>query len=151
MVNVVALATVATGSNSVSATSLMFQLLVGLAVVLALIWLASKVAKGRFVKSAGSKRSEAGMTVLNRQTLGKGVHVAIVRAGSETLLLGITAHQVTRLADLSSNVAELAAAEQADMAAEQGYPRGQRTWSVARLQQTFEQLQELTTRRASAN
>ncbi len=137
-----------TSSNSVSATSLMIQLLVGLAVVLALIWLASKVAKGRFAKSARSKRLNMGMTVLNRQTLGKGVHVAIVRAGSETLLLGVTAHQVTRLAELSSDVAELAAVEQADVAVDRDYPRAERAWSAARVQQAFRQLQELTIRRA---
>ncbi len=131
-----------------SATSLMFQLLVGLAVVLVLIWLASKVARGRFAKTARSKRSDAVMTVLNRQTLGKGVHVAIVRAGSETLLLGVTAHQVTRLAELSSDIAELAASEQAAMVGDQDYPRAERAWSIARLRQTCQQLQELTIRRA---
>ncbi|MGC8513179.1 MAG: FliO/MopB family protein [Acidimicrobiales bacterium] len=143
-----AVTSVSSSSNSVSATSLMFQLLVGLAVVLALIWLASKVAKGRFASSARSKRPNAGMTVLNRQTLGKGVHVAIVRAGSETLLLGVTAHQVTRLAELSSDVVELAEVEQAGMAVDQDYSRAERAWSSARLRQTFQQLQELTIRRA---
>lgn len=148
MRSLLAVAAVNVGPNSVSATSLMLQLLLGLSVVLALIWLASKVAKGRLARSARSRRPGTGMAVLNRQTLGKGVHVAVVRVGSETLLLGITAHQVTRLAELTSDEAELAAAEQADEPADVSYPRAERAWSVTWWRRAFTQLQELTIRRA---
>lgn len=86
--------TVVTTAKSVSAGSLMFQMLIGLGVVLAIIWFASRILRGR-VARPGIKK--APLAVVGRQPLGKGVQIAIVKAGAELYLLGVTAHQVTRL------------------------------------------------------
>ncbi|MDE3204241.1 MAG: FliO/MopB family protein [Acidobacteriota bacterium] len=95
-----------TTAKPVSATSLLIQLLVGLAVVLALIWVASRVARGRIAKP-GVRRRGATLAVVSRQPLGKGVQVAVVKAGREMYLLGVTAHQVTRLARFGPDQAHL--------------------------------------------
>jgi flagellar biogenesis protein FliO len=85
-----------TTAKSVSAGSLMFQMIIGLGVVLALIWFASRVLRGR-VSGPGSKKRSAPLAVVGRQPLGKGVQIAIVKAGAEMYLLGVTSQQVTRL------------------------------------------------------
>ncbi len=84
-------------AKSVSATSLRFQLVIGLGVVLGIIWVGARIMRGR-VGINTSRRKQAPLAVLGRQPLGKGVQIAVVRAGTETYLLGVTAHQVTRLA-----------------------------------------------------
>ena len=84
-------------AKSVSAASLLTQMVVGLGVVIGLIWLVSKVLKGRAPGMAAKRRNQP-LAILGRQPLGKGVQLAIVKAGAETYLLGITAHQVTNLA-----------------------------------------------------
>ncbi len=84
-------------AKSVSATSLMFQLVIGLGVVLGIIWVGARVMRGRMGINA-SRRKLAPLAVIGRQPLGKGVQLAVVRAGTQTFLLGVTAHQVTRLA-----------------------------------------------------
>ncbi|HET6875888.1 MAG TPA: flagellar biosynthetic protein FliO [Acidimicrobiales bacterium] len=87
----------ATTAKQVSASGLVFQLVIGLAVVLGIIWVAARVMKGR-VGMSNPKKRNATLAVVGRQPLGKGVQIAIVKAGSEMYLLGVTAHQVTRLA-----------------------------------------------------
>jgi flagellar biogenesis protein FliO len=83
-----------TGAKTVSATHLFVQLFIGLGVILGLIFIVGRVLKGR----VGLVRKVAApLAVVGRQPLGKGVQVAIVKAGTETYLLGVTAHQVTRL------------------------------------------------------
>jgi flagellar biogenesis protein FliO len=84
-------------AKPVSATALIFQFGLGLLVVLALIWVASRIIRGR-VSPATLRRRNAPLSVLSRQTLGKGVQLAVVKAGTDTWLLGVTSHQVTRLA-----------------------------------------------------
>ncbi len=151
MSGLVATATVSSTSAAVSVPSLVMQLLIGLGVVLALIWVASKVAKGRLAKPARTRGSATTLSVVSRQTLGKGVHVAVVRVGSETLLLGVTAHQVTRLADVPYEEAGGFADEPATEIARSGNPIATVAGKQAvapLLQGVFRHLQELTIRRA---
>ena len=104
-----ATASASAAAKSVSATSLMFQLLLGLAVVLGIIWVGARLVRGRFGVTPGRRRPTP-LAVVGRQTLGKGVQLAVVRAGADTWLLGVTAHQITRLGryreDESVEVAE---------------------------------------------
>lgn len=132
-------------AKPVSATSLFLQLMLGLAVVLGLIWLASKVMRGRMGATVGKRRS-APLAVLGRQPLGKGVQVAIVKAGAETYLLGVTAHQVTRLARFQPDPAD--ADVSSDDLPAAGSPPAGTSPAAFRLQSTIRQLQERTTRRA---
>ena len=84
----------ATTAKPVSVTSLLFQLMVALAVIIGLIAVVAKLARGRV---GALRRTSAPLAVLARQSLGKGVQVAIVKAGADMFLLGITQHQVTRI------------------------------------------------------
>ncbi|MCU4185017.1 flagellar biosynthetic protein FliO [Acidiferrimicrobium sp. IK] len=84
-------------AHTVSAWSLFAQLLIGLAVILAIIFVASKVLAGRGRLSLGANRRQTPMSVLARQSMGKGVSLLIVRAGTAVYLLGVTQHQVTRI------------------------------------------------------
>lgn len=93
-------------AKPVSATSLMFQLLIGLAVILGLIWVAARIARGR-IGVTGPRRRNTPLAVMSRQPLGKGVQIAVVKAGTEMFLLGVTAHQVTRLARFRPEDADL--------------------------------------------
>lgn len=132
-------------AKPVSATSLFFQLMLGLAVVLGLIWVVSRVLRNR-VGATVSKRRSAPLAVLGRQPLGKGVHIAIVKAGAETFLLGITAHQVTRLARFKPDPEEAEASS--DDLPLAGTPRPGASPAAFRLQSTIRQLQERSTRRS---
>lgn len=128
-------------ASSVSATSLLFQLVIGLAVVLAIIWVVSRVLRGR-MGMVNAKRRSAPLAVLGRQPLGKGVQIAIVKAGAEMYLLGVTAHQVTRLARFDPGSDEPVEASSDDLP-----PAGRGAPAAFRLQSTVRQLQERTLRR----
>lgn len=149
-------ATTTSGAKPVSALSLMFQLMLGLAVVLGIIWLGARLMRGR-VGFATAKRRAAPMAVVARQTLGKGVQLAIVRAGAETYLLGVTSHQVTRLARFRADPADQSdpAYESSDDLPAVGATTASgapvafgMAASTARLQSTIRQLQERTLRRS---
>ena len=138
-------------AKPVSATSLMFQLLVGLAVVLGIIWVAAKIARGR-IGLAGPRKRNTPLAVLSRQPLGKGVQIAVVKAGAEQYLLGITAHQVTRLARFKPDESELLETSSDDLPpigrpGPGGAPPAFRLPSTFRLQSTLRQLQERTLRK----
>lgn len=135
--------TVVSTAKPVSALSLFLQLMVGLAVVLALIWVASRVMRGR-MGSAGKRRTGQ-LTVLGRQPLGKGIQLAVVRAGADTYLLGVTAHQVTRLARFRPDPDD-AETSSDDLPPAGSVPPGSSP-AAFRLQSTIRQLQERTTRR----
>lgn len=131
-------------AKPVSATSLFLQLMLGLAVVLGLIWVVSRVVRGRMGSTMG-KRRLAPLAVLGRQPLGKGVQIAIVKAGAETYLLGVTAHQVTRLARYQPDPAEVEPSS--DDLPSAGSPPVGVAPTAFRLQSTIRQLQERTIRR----
>lgn len=86
---------------------LMVRLFVSLAVVLGLmVLLAAALRKrGIVVGNGGARRARAPMQidVLARRALGRNAHVAIVRAGTQTLVLGVTDHQVTMLTETSAD------------------------------------------------
>ena len=145
--------TVAQTAKSVSATSLMFQLVIGLGVVLGLIWVAAKIMRGRVGMSPAKKRT-APLAVIGRQPLGKGVQIAVVRAGTQTYLLGVTAHQVTRLARFQPDEFEDAVSQAAngssssdDLPPAVGANPGNPLPIPFRLNSTIRQLQDRTLRR----
>ena len=93
---------VATGAQTVSAGSLFLHLIIGLVVVLGLVALATKVVR----RSTGLQaRRQAPLAVLGRQSLGKGVSVAVVRAGGDTYLVGVSQHGVNRIARMDRDAA----------------------------------------------
>jgi flagellar biogenesis protein FliO len=92
-----------TGAQSVSVSSLLVQMVVGLVVIIFLIKMASKLVQGRGGRGLGPRPRAAGVTVVGRQSLGKGVQVAMVAAGKQTYLLGVTQRQVTLLGEIDGD------------------------------------------------
>jgi len=91
-----------TGVQSVSASSLLIQMVVGLAVIIVLIKVASRLVRGRGGRALGHGPRPHGVSVVGRQSLGKGVQVAMVTAGRQTYLLGVTQRQVTLLGEVDT-------------------------------------------------
>jgi flagellar biogenesis protein FliO len=95
-----------TGAQSVSASSLLIQMVVGLIVIVFLIKMASKFVGGRGGRAGrvlGHGPRTQAVTVVGRQSLGKGVQVAMVAAGKQTYLLGVTQRQVTLLGQVGTD------------------------------------------------
>ncbi|MGH9016537.1 MAG: flagellar biosynthetic protein FliO [Acidimicrobiales bacterium] len=90
----------ATGAQSVSASSLLVQMAVGLVVIVLLIKMVSKLVQGRGARAFGHAARPQGLAVVGRQSLGKGVQVAMVSTGAQTYLLGVTTQQVTLLGEV---------------------------------------------------
>jgi len=142
-------------ASTVSVTSLLFQLVIGLGVVLGVIALVSRLVRGKAGLAMGARR-QGTLAVLQRQSLGKGSAVAIVRAAGTYYLLGITQQSVRRIGTLDPAEIELAAGEPGDGPATQILDRGQGSASVfptttqrpsSTWTSTIEHLRELTVRR----
>jgi flagellar biogenesis protein FliO len=103
-----------TGAQNVSVSSLLVQMVVGLCVIIVLIKLASKFVQGRGGRALARGSRPAGVSVVGRQSLGKGVQVAMVAAGTQTFLLGVTQRQVTLLGQIEGD--EVGSAEDDDKA-----------------------------------
>ncbi len=93
---------VLTGAQNVSASSLLVQMVDGLAVIIVLIKLASRLVRGRGGRALGHGPRPHGVSVVGRQSLGKGVQVAMVTAGRQTYLLGVTQRQVPLLGEVDT-------------------------------------------------
>jgi len=91
---------VSAAAQTVSAGGLLVQLVVGLGVILGIIALASRILRGKAASSRFLTRQNAPLMVMGRQTLGKGVSVAVVRVGSRAFVLGVTQNGVRRIAEV---------------------------------------------------
>lgn len=82
-----------------SSFSLLLRLVVSLGVVLVLV----RVAAGLLQRSTGigprRRRGPAEVEVLLRQPLGRRAAISVVRAGERALVLGVTEHTITLLAE----------------------------------------------------
>jgi flagellar biogenesis protein FliO len=144
-----------TGAQSVSASSLLIQMVVGLIVIVFLIKMASKFVQGRGGRAGrvlGHGPRAQGVSVIGRQSLGKGVQVAMVAAGKQTYLLGVTQRQVTLLGEVDTDAA--AADEQEAAVGGLQLLRGGNRPALAAggsrptLKSTLEQMRDRTARRA---
>lgn len=73
-----------------------FRLIVALAIVLPLAYLAARL----YSKQAGGGKSRA-LNVLDARVLGPNRGIYLVEAGERLLLLGVTSHQITLLAEFT--------------------------------------------------
>lgn len=87
-------------AQTVSASSLLVQMVIGLVVVVGLIKVGSRLLQGKAGKALGPGRRPGPVAVLGRQSLGKGVQVAVVSAADQAYLVGVTQQQVTMLGQL---------------------------------------------------
>jgi flagellar protein FliO/FliZ len=142
-----------TGAQSVSASSLLIQMVVGLVVVVVLIKLASRFVRGRNGPALGRARQQGAVAVVGRQSLGKGVHVAMVMAGQQKYLLGVTQRQVTLLGQVEADEIVVAEAQDPAVGALQLLPGGNELTSAAGApgpvwKSAIEQMRARTLRRA---
>ena len=108
---------------STAATLALFaRLLVSLGVVIGLMWFAARVVRRRGIGGFGNPSRGPGVRIdiIARRTLGRNSSIAVVRAGDQGLIVGVTDQQVTKLADADLSDIDLGNAEGQWTAAPQG-------------------------------
>ena len=101
--------------------ALFARLLVSLGVVIGLMWLAARFVRRRGLGGFGSPtRPGVQLDVIARRTLGRNSSIAVVRAGGQGLIVGVTDQQITKLADADLSAFDLENAEGQWTAAPQG-------------------------------
>jgi flagellar biogenesis protein FliO len=128
-------------------------MVVGLVVIVFLIKVVSKFIQGRGGRSLGQGPRSHGVAVVGRQSLGKGVQVAMVAAGKQTYLLGVTQRQVTLLGEVDTDSPVAAADAEAAPGGLQLLRGGNRPGStddgsMPAWKSAIEQMRVLTVRRA---
>jgi flagellar protein FliO/FliZ len=129
---------------STAATLALFaRLIFSLAIVIGLMWYAARVLRKRGIGMGGnSRRPGVHIDVIARRTLGKNASIAIVRAGDQALIVGVTDNQITKLADADLSQIDLAEAEGQWTAASQGPDGPTPSWKAM-----LDQLRDRTARR----
>jgi flagellar protein FliO/FliZ len=87
---------------SEASTLVMFaRLVVSLAVVIGLMWVAATVLRKRGMAPGNSRRGLRGVQVelLARKPLGRNASIAVIRVGERSMVVGVTDHTVTKLDD----------------------------------------------------
>jgi flagellar protein FliO/FliZ len=84
--------------STTSTLALFGRLILSLGVVIGLMWAVARTMRRRGF-GGPSRRPGVHVDVIARRTLGRNSSIAIVRAGSQGLVVGITDHQITKLAD----------------------------------------------------
>jgi len=95
-------------SSDPSLAALLPRVILSMAVVIALMWLAARAlerrssgtTKSRGVRLSSSAKRTIGLQVVARQALGRRASVSIVRAGDKALVIGVTDQQISLLAEL---------------------------------------------------
>ena len=126
--------------STASTLALFGRLIVSLGVVIGLMWLAARTMRRRGF-GGPSRRPGVHVDIIARRTIGRNSSIAIVRAGSQGLVVGITDHQITKLADADLDEIDLEAEGQRT-AAPQGPDGPTPSWKAM-----LEQLRDRTVRR----
>jgi flagellar protein FliO/FliZ len=88
--------------SSGATLALFARLIVSLGVVFGLMWFAARVVRRRGIGGVGggpNRRPGVQVDVVARRTLGRNASIAVVRAGNQHMVIGVTDHMVTKLAD----------------------------------------------------
>jgi len=128
--------------STTSTLALFARLLVSLGIVIGLMWAAARIMKNRGIGGIGgnSKRPGPQVDIVARRTLGRNSSIAIVRAGSQGMVVGITENQITKLAEADLDEITLPAEGQWT-ADPQGPPGPTPSWKAM-----LEQLRDKTVR-----
>jgi flagellar protein FliO/FliZ len=88
---------------------LVLRLVLSLAAVVGLMWVAARVMRGQLTRGQGGA-----LEVVARQQVGRGASIAVVRVADQALVLGVTENKVTLIsaADLGAVQAAQATAEE---------------------------------------
>jgi flagellar biosynthetic protein FliO len=133
--------------SNASTFELFARLAFSLAIVIGLMWLAARVMRRRgFGGAPGRSARKVDLELIARQPVGRNASIAVIRTGSQALVVGITEQHITKLAetDFEEVVLEDATAqwtEQSQGAPKPGVGPGS-TWKTM-----LEQMRERTTRR----
>ena len=94
---------------SASTLILFVRLILSLAVVIGLMWVAANVLRKRGFAGVASRKGARGpeLELLARRPLGRNASIAVVRIGDHSLVVGVTDHQVTKLGDFDSTEIDL--------------------------------------------
>jgi flagellar protein FliO/FliZ len=119
--------------STVSTLALFVRLIVSLGLVLGLMWgVATLLRKRGF--GPMPKRSARGLDValLARKPLGRNSSIAVIRAAGQGIVVGITEHQITKLADADLTEIDLEerAAESQWTAPPQGFATPGQAWKA---------------------
>jgi flagellar protein FliO/FliZ len=95
--------------GSASTLILFARLILSLAVVIGLMWVAANVLRKRGFAGVASRRGPRGpqLELLARRPLGRNASIAVVRVGDRSLVVGVTDHQVTKLGDFENTEIDL--------------------------------------------
>jgi flagellar protein FliO/FliZ len=86
-----------------SAFALVLRLVLSMAVVLGLMWVAGRILRNRSGMTGKATGGRQAIEVLARRGLSKTASVAVVRAGGRTLVLGVTDATITLLGDADAD------------------------------------------------
>ena len=88
-------------SSGPSTVELLVRLVFSLGLIVGLLLIAAKFAKknGGALKLPGFGKKESAIKVIERHSLTKTASIAVVQIGDRTMVVGITEHGITRLAD----------------------------------------------------
>jgi len=126
--------------STASTLALFGRLILSLGVVIGLMWAVARTMRRRGF-GGPSRRPGVHVDVIARRTLGRNSSIAIVRAGSQGLVVGITDHQITKLAD--ADLAEIDLETESQWTAAPPGPDGPTpSWKAM-----LEQLRDRTARR----
>jgi flagellar protein FliO/FliZ len=89
--------------STTSTLALFGRLIVSLGVVIGLMWAVARVIRKRGFGGVGgpSRRPGVQVDIVARRTLGRNSSIAVVRAGNQAMVVGITEQRITKLADAS--------------------------------------------------
>jgi flagellar protein FliO/FliZ len=95
--------------SSGATLALFARLIISLGFVIGLMWFAARVVRRRGLGGAtsGARRAGVSVDIVARRTLGRNASIAIVRTGNQAMVIGVTDHMVTKLADTDLEQIEL--------------------------------------------
>jgi flagellar protein FliO/FliZ len=129
--------------SSGATLALFARLIISLGFVIGLMWFAARVVRRRGLGGAASPNRRPGVSVdvLARRTLGRNASIAVVRTGKQAMVIGVTDHMVTKLADTDLDEIEIQNAGSQWTAPSQGPPGPTPSWKAM-----LDQLRDKTAR-----
>jgi flagellar protein FliO/FliZ len=88
--------------SSGATLALFARLIVSLGVVFGLMWFLARVVRRRGLGGVGggsNRRPGVQVDIVARRTLSRNASIAVVRAGNQHMVVGVTDHMITKLAD----------------------------------------------------
>ena len=139
--------------STTSTFALFARLIFSMGIVLGLMWIAARVLQRKGLGPVAKRQARAvDLELLARKNVGRHASIAVVRAAGQAMVVGITEHEITKLADADLMAidleaeAEVAAASEAasqgTAAPQQGFATPGQAWKAM-----LEHVREKTVRR----